>query len=119
MKSLVETDRLRLREFSERDLDELAALVADEDEIRFYPRTKTREQASAWIRRNLALYNERGFGFWFVASCSTSAFLGYCGIRPLALGGSSGNRDWVAHEEDALERSNRDRGCRGGSRPNV
>jgi RimJ/RimL family protein N-acetyltransferase len=29
------------------------------------------------------------FGFWFIASRSTSAFLGYCGIRPLALGGSS------------------------------
>ena len=89
MKALAETDRLRLREFSERDLDELAAMVADEDQMRFYPRPKTRDEASAWISRNLALYNERGFGFWFIASRSTSAFLGYCGIRPLALGGSS------------------------------
>jgi RimJ/RimL family protein N-acetyltransferase len=88
MRSLVETDRLRLREFSERDLDELAAMVADEDQMRFYPRTKTRDEASAWISRNLALYNERGFGFWFIASRSTSTFLGYCGIRPLPLGGS-------------------------------
>lgn len=89
MTSLAETDRLTLREFSERDLDELAAMVADEDQMRFYPRTKASDEASAWISRNLALYDERGFGFWFIACRSTSAFLGYCGIRPLALDGSS------------------------------
>ena len=86
---LAETERLRLREFRESDLDELAAMVADEAQMTFYPRPKTRSEASAWIERNLVLYRELGFGFWLVASRTTSTFLGYCGIRPLTLDGAS------------------------------
>ena len=51
-------------------------MVADEEQMRFYPRPKTREEASAWISRNLALYEERGFGFWLIAARGTSEFLG-------------------------------------------
>jgi RimJ/RimL family protein N-acetyltransferase len=76
-----------LREFSQDDLDDLAAIVADEEQMSFYPRPRTRDEASAWISRNLTLYKECGFGVWFIESLLTSAFLGYCGIRPLALEG--------------------------------
>jgi RimJ/RimL family protein N-acetyltransferase len=85
----LETERLRLREFRDDDLDELAAMVADEDQMTFYPRPKTRAEASAWISRNLALYEEHGFGFWRIESLDTSDFLGYCGIRPRQLDGES------------------------------
>ena len=64
-------------------------MVADEDQMTFYPRPKTRDEASAWISRNLALYEERGFGFWFIESLRPRGFLGYCGIRPLVLEGVS------------------------------
>ena len=89
MRPIVETNRFKLREFSQDDLDDLAAMVADEDQMTFYPRPKTRDEASAWIIRNLALYKEHGFGFWFIESRPTPRFLGYCGIRPLALESAS------------------------------
>jgi RimJ/RimL family protein N-acetyltransferase len=89
MTPILETQRLKLREFSRDDLDDLAAMLADEDQMRFYPRPKTRDEASGWISRNLALYDEYGFGFWLIASLATPGFLGYCGIRPLALDGAS------------------------------
>jgi len=89
MTPILETQRLKLREFNQNDLDDLAAMVADENQMRFYPRSKTRDEASAWISRNLALYKEYGFGFWLIESLPTSGFLGYCGIRPLALEGAS------------------------------
>jgi RimJ/RimL family protein N-acetyltransferase len=85
----LETERLRLREFAHGDLDELAEMVADVEQMRFYPRPKTRAEASAWISRNLAVYEQYGFGFWRVESLHTSDFLGYCGIRPRALEGGS------------------------------
>jgi RimJ/RimL family protein N-acetyltransferase len=88
MTPIHETQRFRLREFDQDDLDDLAAMVADEDQMRFYPRPKTRDEASTWISRNLSLYEEYGFGFWFIESLPTSGFLGYCGIRPLALEGA-------------------------------
>ena len=86
---IVETARLRLREFRHDDLDELAAMVADRDQMTFYPRPKTRAEAAAWISRNLALYEQCGLGFWRIESLQTSEFLGYCGIRPLTLEGAS------------------------------
>ena len=85
--SIVETQRLKLREFGPRDVDELASMVADETQMRFYPRPKTRDEASAWISRNLVLYRELGFGFRLIESLLSSDFLGYCGIRPLVLNG--------------------------------
>ncbi len=85
MTPILETQRFRLREFDQGDLDDLAAMVADGEQMRFYPRPKTRDEASAWISRNLSLYEEYGFGFWFIESLPMSGFLGYCGIRPLAL----------------------------------
>ena len=82
---ILETQRLKLREFNQDDLDDLAAMVADGDQMTFYPRPKTRDEASAWISRNLSLYKECGFGSWFIESLPSSGFLGYCGIRPLTL----------------------------------
>jgi RimJ/RimL family protein N-acetyltransferase len=87
--TVAETERLKLREFAAADLDELAAMVADEEQMTFYPRPKTKDEASAYIGRNRALYREYGFGFWCIESRATSGFLGYCGIRPRGLDGAS------------------------------
>lgn len=88
MTPIFETERCKLREFGRGDLDDLAAMVADEDQMRFYPRPKTRAEACAWISRNLSLYEEYEFGFWLIESVPTQGFLGYCGIRPLVLEGA-------------------------------
>ncbi len=79
------TARLRLREFRHGDLDAVAEMVADPDQMRFYPRPRTKQEGSAWIDRNLSLYQARGFGFWLVESVPRLDFLGYCGIRPLTI----------------------------------
>ena len=85
--TVVATARFRLREFTLNDLDDLAAMVGDREQMTFYPRPKTRDEASAWISRNLALYEELGYGFWLIECAAKSTFLGYCGIRPLELDG--------------------------------
>jgi len=84
---IVETGHLRLREFGHGDLDDLAATVGDEEQMAFFPRPKTRDEAAAWISRNVAFYEEHGFGIWLVEPLATPRFLGYCGIRPLDLEG--------------------------------
>lgn len=88
MITVLETERLRLREFKPRDLDPLAEMVADEEQMAFYPRPRTKAEVSAWIARNLDLYERVGFGFWLIEGIQTAAFLGYCGIRPLELDGT-------------------------------
>jgi RimJ/RimL family protein N-acetyltransferase len=85
MAPILETRRLRLREFTWDDLGALAAMVADVEQMRFYPRVRTSDEASAWMTRNLAVYEAHEFGIWFVESRSTSGFLGYCGLRPMVV----------------------------------
>jgi RimJ/RimL family protein N-acetyltransferase len=87
MTPILVTERLRLRAFRQDDLYVLAAMVADEDQMRFYPRPRTRAEAAAWISRNLDLYENHGLGIWLVESLRASAFLGYCGLRPVVLEG--------------------------------
>ena len=84
----METKRLRLRPFGVDDLDVLAAMVADPDQMRFYPRPKTREEARKWIDWNLELYVRLGFGTWLLELRATDEFAGYCGIRPRDVDGS-------------------------------
>jgi RimJ/RimL family protein N-acetyltransferase len=87
MRQVLETPRLRLRELVADDLDDVAAMTADEEQMRFYPRARTREEASAWLDRHLAMYDDHGYGFWVIEWAADSRFAGYCGIRPFELDG--------------------------------
>jgi RimJ/RimL family protein N-acetyltransferase len=82
-----ETPRLRLRWLRSSDIDEVAAMVADPEQMRYYPHTKVRQEVGEWFAWNLALYDEHGFGTWYLESVHDGAFAGYCGIRPLLLDG--------------------------------
>jgi len=82
-----ETPRLRLRRLRLSDIDEVAAMVADPEQMRFYPRPKSRDEVDVWLAWNLALYEENGFGTWYLESVLDNGFAGYCGIRPLLLDG--------------------------------
>ena len=50
----LETDRLILRPWEDRDRDPFAAIVGDRDVMRFYTSTRTRQQADEWIDRMIA-----------------------------------------------------------------
>lgn len=81
------SDRVRLREFRDSDLDALAAMVGDDEQMTFYPQPKARDEAAAWLGRNRAFYETPGFGSWLIELLPLSRFAAYCGIRPLELDG--------------------------------
>ena len=87
MSSVLRTNRLVLRELTHADLDALAVMMADKDQMSLYPRPRTRDEVQDWIDRNLDLYENHGFGFWLMKSVERSDFLGYCGIRPRSIDG--------------------------------
>jgi len=82
----IETDRLRLRIPRLSDLNNLAALFADPDVMRFVgngqPATdrKEAEKAMAGI---IAHWNHHGFGRWAVEEKASREFVGYGGLRSL------------------------------------
>lgn len=87
MSTILLTRRVVLREFTEDDLDVVAALMADRDQMSLYPRPRTRNETDRWIHHNLRLYEDHGFGFWLMEALEGSDFFGYCGIRPVTIEG--------------------------------
>lgn len=72
--------RLTFREMTDADLGEMAALLGDEDVMRFYPRPMTRGEAGDWIARNQRRYRDHGFGLWVISERGSGAFVGDCGL---------------------------------------
>lgn len=87
MTTILETPRMRLREYTHDDLADLAAMFADDELMRYYSRPKTRDESIAWIDWNLGLYRQRGFGLWAMESKETGEFLGDCGLTPQTVDG--------------------------------
>jgi RimJ/RimL family protein N-acetyltransferase len=80
--TVITTQRLTMRQMTDDDIDDFAALLGDEDVMRYYPRPKTHGEAQGWIDWNQRLYREHGFGLWAVTLRSTGEFAGDCGLTP-------------------------------------
>jgi len=83
----LETPRLRLREYTYEDLDDLAAMFADAELMRYYSHPKSPDESLAWIEWNLGLYEQHGFGLWVMESLEASEFVGDCGLTPQTVDG--------------------------------
>ncbi len=83
------TPQLTFREMTPDDLDDMAALLGDPEVMRYYPRPKTRDEASAWITWNQRLYRKHGYGLWLLPLRDTGEFVGDCGLTPQHVDGST------------------------------
>ncbi|MEO3794774.1 GNAT family N-acetyltransferase [Nonomuraea sp. B10E15] len=82
------TQRLSFREMTGEDLDDMAALLGDPEVMRYYPRPKTREEASGWIEGNQRLYRKYGHGLWLITLRDIGEFVGNCGLTPQDVEGT-------------------------------
>lgn len=73
------TARLRFRQMTETDIDDMAAMLGDPAVMSFYPAPKTRDEARKWIAWNQENYAKYGFGLWIVETLA-GEFLGDCGL---------------------------------------
>ena len=87
MKMILETSRLSLRELTPDDLDFVAAMLADPEVMRYYPRCCSREESEAWIQRQRARYARDGFGFWLTTARKTGEPVGQAGLLMQDLDG--------------------------------
>jgi len=84
---VLETERLLLRHLSLDDLDDLAALYADPEVMRFFEGTRTREQVLAELRESLDWYDRIGYYFWATLYKPENRFIGRCGLLPQVIDG--------------------------------
>lgn len=83
---LIDTDRLSIREMeAERDLDFVAALLAHPEVMRYWPAPLTREEAIAWIDKQLGRYARNGFGYWLVSLKDSGAPIGQAGLMTIEI----------------------------------
>lgn len=81
----IETARFVLRQFTAGDLDELAAMRADADVMRYIGTgaAQDRGQARAWLEKNESRWEQYNLGMWAVMLKEKGALLGWCGLAML------------------------------------
>ena len=78
--SVLETNRLRLRELESSDLDFAAEMLGDAEVMRFYPACLTRDETRDWIDRQRARYSQDGYGLWLVELKASGEPVGQVGL---------------------------------------
>ena len=80
MNGILETERLFLREMDMNDYDALYSVLADHENMRYYPYTFDGARVRDWIERNMNRYRKDGFGLWAVCLKETGEMIGDCGV---------------------------------------
>ncbi|WDR03813.1 GNAT family N-acetyltransferase [Devosia algicola] len=76
---IIETERLILRPWRHEDRDAFAAIVGDPHVMRFYPNTRTRAQADAWMDKMITSLANKTGQFLAAERKSDAALLGLLG----------------------------------------
>ena len=98
MRLILETSRLRLREMSLADLDFVAAMLSHPEVMRFYPKLYSREEAEAWIERQLGRYARNGHGLWLAEDRATGEPRGQVGLAIQEVDGKeTPEMGWLIH----------------------
>lgn len=78
---ILATPRLVLAPWTEQDLAPFAALNADPDVMRYFPKTLTAEESDALVGRLQGMWAEHGYGLAAVRRREDDAFIGMVGIQ--------------------------------------
>ncbi|WP_260411201.1 GNAT family N-acetyltransferase [Cohnella xylanilytica] len=76
-----ETSRLRLRDWSDADLEPFARMNADAEVMRYFPATMSGEATRAFYESILRDFREDGFGFYAAEEKESGEFIGFIGLR--------------------------------------
>ena len=84
---VIKTERLYLREMTEHDFDELYKILADSENMKYYPYAFDECRVRNWIHRNIDRYQTLGFGLWAVCLKDTDEMIGDCGLTMQLVNG--------------------------------
>ncbi len=74
--TILETERLHLRELFPQDINGLLRIFSDPEAMTFYSKTKDRDETAEWIESNRRSYAKNGFGLWAAITKDTEDFVG-------------------------------------------
>lgn len=77
---MIQSERLLLRPWEERDREPFARMNADPRVMEFFPALLSAQESNAGIDRFQASIRERGFGFWAAELREERRFIGFIGL---------------------------------------
>lgn len=80
MKVILETPRLRLREWLPDEEAKLAEFLGDEQVMYAYEGAFDDEKIADWLQWNLESYEKFGYGLWAIERKEDGAVIGECGL---------------------------------------
>jgi RimJ/RimL family protein N-acetyltransferase len=80
---MIETRRLRLRQWTDADREPLARLNADPEVMRHFPAPLTRAESDAMLDRMRAHIDAKGWGFWAAETLEGDELAGIVGLVPV------------------------------------
>lgn len=89
--TVIETDRLIIREYSEADIEDLFAIMSDPITMSFWPSPFTFDHVTDWVKRNIQNYHDLGFGRWAIILKETNQLIGDCGLMRTHIDGKLEN----------------------------
>jgi len=88
MKTILETDRLYLRKFSDSDYIDLCEILQDKDVMYAYDHVFSDDEVKNWYNKLIIKhYEQYSFGLWAVIHKNTHEVLGQCGLTIQELNG--------------------------------
>lgn len=77
---MLQSKRLTLRQWEDRDLSPFAAMNNDAEVMRYFPATATREESEKLCQRLKQHISIHGWGWWAVEITATKEFIGTVGL---------------------------------------
>lgn len=87
--TIIETDRLILREYTMDDFDALYEILSDPETMAHYPYPYDADGTIRWLKWSLDNYQKYGFGLWAIELKSSGKFIGDCGITMQNIDGQN------------------------------
>ena len=78
---MLQSNRLILRQWTDRDLVPFAALNADPDVMAYFPATLSKAQSDDVAKTMQSLIAQRGWGLWAVEVPDQAGFIGFVGLH--------------------------------------
>ena len=78
--TVIETQRLQLREMTPADRPALCRILQDSEVMYAYNGPFSDEEVDEWLERQFARYRQYGYGLWAVVLKATGEMIGQCGL---------------------------------------
>ncbi len=81
---MLQTERLKLRQWAPDDLEPFARMNADADVMRYFERPQTLDESQALIARQKEHITQKGYGLWAAERIADNRFIGFIGLADVS-----------------------------------